>query len=511
MATAGGDQAPCSPACRRALDTEIAEDEWNSAPTLGTHPLGFARNGAWFVKLPCVTTLSPTEARLFQNALGELRELLGYFQGAKEQIVWRHPAHADYEALALIEIAVGHVDAMLLLAEASPFTILSAAALSRSAYEASFIAAWLLEPEQPLDREQRFLGYLRDHVRFYENLADEFSQRAPSVSGAMIAVKDHWEAAAEAFAQRLPAERRASTPYPGVKSAIVVKQKQYWMYRELSQLMHAEPKALSYAPRELRVAADPARGDTGYSLHNTAGDWAIVIGMAGEAVIWPLELAVQRLSEYSSDFAVADWNTRFTRAVDSLARGPAVEPEAGHVFTFGYGSNMCLGRLKCRVPSAEPVATAELRGFRLVFNKRSADGSAKANVESTNDPADYVLGAVFDLLSGEVEWLDDAEGLGAGYKARDVSVTELGTGRRFVATTYVAEDTYIVNDRRPYTWYKRHIVEGARHFGLPDEYIANIEGQDADEDADEQRSSRQRRFPCDRDLSEDERHELDCN
>lgn len=93
-----------------------------------------------------------------------------------------------------------------------------------------------------------------------------------------------------------------------------------------------------------------------------------------------------------------------------------VQPAPGHIFTFGYGSNMCLGRMTCRVPSASPITVAELRGYRFRFNKRSTkDGSAKGNAIKSDDPNDRVLGVVFDVLEREMHWLDEAEGLNAGY------------------------------------------------------------------------------------------------
>src|SRR5208283_3782061 len=49
---------------------------------------------------------------------------------------------------------------------------------------------------------------------------------------------------------------------------------------------------------------------------------------------------------------------------------------------FAYGSNMCSGRFRAYTVSPEGEGRAALlRAYRLVFNKRSQDGSGKANVE----------------------------------------------------------------------------------------------------------------------------------
>jgi len=49
---------------------------------------------------------------------------------------------------------------------------------------------------------------------------------------------------------------------------------------------------------------------------------------------------------------------------------------------FAYGSNLCLKIFKepSRVPSASFKCVATLEGYRVVFWKRSTDGSGKATI-----------------------------------------------------------------------------------------------------------------------------------
>jgi hypothetical protein len=49
---------------------------------------------------------------------------------------------------------------------------------------------------------------------------------------------------------------------------------------------------------------------------------------------------------------------------------------------------------------------------------------------------------------------------------------------------------------RPYSWYKRFVVEGARQHGLPADYIAGIEALPAAEDPDQNRDVENRATPC---------------
>lgn len=122
------------------------------------------------------------------------------------------------------------------------------------------------------------------------------------------------------------------------------------------------------------------------------------------------------------------------------------------ILYFAYGSNMCTGRLKQRVPSAAPLFAAKLNGHRLTFHKRSKDGSGKGDAEYTGDDRDFVWGVVFELQELEKRDLDNAEGLGHGYSEKLVTViTRLG--KECAALMYYADDKDV--KLRPYSWYLR--------------------------------------------------------
>jgi gamma-glutamylcyclotransferase len=148
---------------------------------------------------------------------------------------------------------------------------------------------------------------------------------------------------------------------------------------------------------------------------------------------------------------------------------------------FAYGSNMLAARLRRRGVSAQAVGPALLRGHRLVWTKRSADGSGKCGVLPTADPADVVWGALFEIDDRKLSILDQAEGAGRGY-LRETVVVRAG-GQRVEAAAYIAID--VVEGLRPYEWYKQLVVVGAKKAGLPTAYIdwlsAVLSKQDPDE------------------------------
>ena len=151
---------------------------------------------------------------------------------------------------------------------------------------------------------------------------------------------------------------------------------------------------------------------------------------------------------------------------------------------FAYGSNMSSMRLKARVPSAAVIGTGVLRGHRLVFHKVSNDGSGKCDV--TESESDDVMGVLYEINEIEKLALDRVEGLNHGYDEKAIDV-ELTSGEVVSAVTYFATNTD--PGLRPYTWYKRHVLEGAREANLPSEYTRVIERISAIEDSDKFREA----------------------
>lgn len=150
---------------------------------------------------------------------------------------------------------------------------------------------------------------------------------------------------------------------------------------------------------------------------------------------------------------------------------------------FAYGSNMLSRRLQERVPSARALGVATLSGHQLRWHKLSKkDGSGKCDVVAATPEAE-VYGVLFAIALAEKPKLDAAEGLGAGYAERHVVVVH--RGRPVTATMYYA--TNINAALKPYSWYRELVVAGAREHGLPEAYVAALEGVPVIQDADGKR------------------------
>jgi hypothetical protein len=162
---------------------------------------------------------------------------------------------------------------------------------------------------------------------------------------------------------------------------------------------------------------------------------------------------------------------------------------------FAYGSNMCTGRLRRRVPSAKAVRIAMLSNHSLRFHKRSNDGSGKCDACFTGEPADVVWGVIFQIDPADKPHLDSHEGLGYGYVEKLITVADQD-GNPHRVFMYTAEGSHIDPTLRPYSWYKRFVVEGARQHNLPAEHIAAIEANKVIEDPNTERYDRNRQIAC---------------
>jgi cation transport regulator ChaC len=133
---------------------------------------------------------------------------------------------------------------------------------------------------------------------------------------------------------------------------------------------------------------------------------------------------------------------------------------------FAYGSNMASARLRERAASARPLGAARLRGFAWRCNKRSVDGTAKANL--VRAPDEETWGVLYELRAQELDALDRAEG---GYERVLVEVWQ--DDRVRPAYTYVSGGAGAA--AAPATWYLALVAAGAREHALPLAWIAALE------------------------------------
>lgn len=140
---------------------------------------------------------------------------------------------------------------------------------------------------------------------------------------------------------------------------------------------------------------------------------------------------------------------------------------------FAYGSNMYYRRIKERVSSVKKISNVFIKGYLLSFNKKSIDGSSKANIIYTGDSEDIVWGVLYEISNTDKPKLDRFEGLGKGYEETSMDFTD-SENKKHKAKVYIASENDIVENLCPYDWYKKFIVHGASENKFPIKYIEQI-------------------------------------
>jgi gamma-glutamylcyclotransferase len=157
-------------------------------------------------------------------------------------------------------------------------------------------------------------------------------------------------------------------------------------------------------------------------------------------------------------------------------------------FYFAYGSNMSSRRLQERVPTALPYGVALARDKRLVCNRRSRDGSGKANLSIA--PGAAAWGVLYRLEARDWNVLDRFE---PGYSRLSCEVFVAAESaspfgeHAFDEVTHIDSNPHVRvpaqiylwqgdgPEIQPFDWYRKHLLDGAREHGLPDEHIRVIE------------------------------------
>jgi hypothetical protein len=205
---------------------------------------------------------------------------------------------------------------------------------------------------------------------------------------------------------------------------------------------------------------------------------------------------ITREGEDSEDHSIMTVPLRTIRKPGDPPVEPLKDSETGPpepAEYFAYGSNMATARLRGRMPSAMPVGVATLAGHVLRFHKRSKkDQSGKCNAFATDDDDGVVIGVLFSFDPAERGKLDAYEGAGKGYDATTVTVTN-HKGRRRKVLTYLASQDAIDDSLKPYSWYKDHVLAGAKEHNLPPDYVTQyIDAVEAVEDPDRERDKKER-------------------
>ncbi|MFZ2170707.1 MAG: gamma-glutamylcyclotransferase family protein [Methylococcaceae bacterium] len=134
-----------------------------------------------------------------------------------------------------------------------------------------------------------------------------------------------------------------------------------------------------------------------------------------------------------------------------------------HNYYFAYGSNMLPERLLERIRKYHAAFPVSLPNYRFTYNKKSINGTAKANIVTSDGTVVY--GACFEIDDDDFAILTKYEG---GYDRRNITV-KTSEGKDIEAVTYISSS--IDNTRVASDEYKKLVLKGANYWALDKSYI----------------------------------------
>ena len=137
-----------------------------------------------------------------------------------------------------------------------------------------------------------------------------------------------------------------------------------------------------------------------------------------------------------------------------------------NILYFAYGYNMSNKNINDRLSNCELFNIGKIDNKKFICNKRSTDGSAKANLVDSN--GDEVWGVIYYINNSQLKVLDEIE---SGYD-REVLNIILSEGSNILAEVYISSKTTEFHNATEE--YKNAIVEGAIENNLPAHYVDEL-------------------------------------
>ena len=144
-----------------------------------------------------------------------------------------------------------------------------------------------------------------------------------------------------------------------------------------------------------------------------------------------------------------------------------------HVWYFVYGSNLLEEQLRTRLSSVDENylqrKRCSLKGYEFTYNKKSWDGSSKANLIKTENA--IVEGAAILILENKLdEFIEKYE---KGYSKTEIEIqtdNNKNGNPQLIFKAYTCISNNIIS-APPAFDYVSKIIEGAYENNLPQEYI----------------------------------------
>ncbi|BCL39680.1 DUF5677 domain-containing protein [Nostoc sp. MS1] len=160
---------------------------------------------------------------------------------------------ADVEASNLLKLIIRHVESIISISQSDLVLLPSAIVVARSAYETAIKLLWIIDPQDPFNREVRWLAHLQTEEEFYIKMSNklgkfglgqEEQELATAIKEFRLGVTD-----------KLPDGYRALSRLPNLYDMLTSlnQENKYITYIVFSQFSHANHHATKFYRKNLGI------------------------------------------------------------------------------------------------------------------------------------------------------------------------------------------------------------------------------------------------------------------
>jgi hypothetical protein len=227
---------------------------------------------------------------------------------------FRYEAHR--EALNLFKIAIRNLEGVIELARHDLILLPPALAAARACFEAAVKAAWLVNADDPFDREARWLVHLASEERYLARMADRLQRLKWDAAGHRQQEKIIREFRLSVETQLPPHIRRLErSPSFDAMLAELGSEALYLFYVNLSQTVHGE-HAATWLYRGGGLGTENQSGE-----FITPSSWFIPLRVGFLSFCAPAQIFLRRVTGSTANYLSDDLQKKIEEGLTRIADG----------------------------------------------------------------------------------------------------------------------------------------------------------------------------------------------
>jgi hypothetical protein len=257
----------------------------------------------------------PTAAVI--TACDAIDQVIEAFIAAKTKLV---PSRyeADVEAINLFNLVIRHVEGVIALARTDLVLVPPAYVIARAAFETATKAAWMVDADDPFDREARWLVHLQEEERAHQRTAERSTDPASVARSAehAQAIREFRDAVTQAMPKHVKLLK--SNPSLADMSKSLGGEHLYSLYIFLSQFAHGGHLATGLYRQHLGM--EKKLGE-----FTIPSNWYIAFRLCWLSLYHPGNIVLSRLSQSHVKYLGPEQESAVQAAIEATANPPTKE------------------------------------------------------------------------------------------------------------------------------------------------------------------------------------------